>query len=139
MYAQLQLCHENCTKLAGHLAELGTLMQPDQFTILMKHTLRPLVQISLPAQLCSSADLKFDKLRLTPNETHKEKGINLMLTRPFHPALAELPAKHATRCLAVAIHMKLRRHVFHSKESQMTVAEQFQVAPKNLYEALTGK
>ena len=62
-----------------------------------------------------------------------------MLSRPFHPALAELPIKHATRCLAVAIHMKLRRHIFQSKESQTTVAEQFQVAPKKLYEALMGK
>ena len=74
MFYQLQQCHENCAKLAGHLTELGTLIQPDQFTFLMKHSFRPLIQISLPVHLCSPADLKFDKLRLTPAETHEEKG-----------------------------------------------------------------
>ena len=93
MCAQLQLCNKNCTKLAGHLAELGTLLQPDQFTFLMKHSLRPLVQISLPTWLCSPANLKFDKPRLTPDKTREEKGINLMLPRPFHLALGELHAK----------------------------------------------
>ena len=139
MFSQLQQCHENCPKLAGPLAELGSLLQPDQFMYLMKHSLRPFVQISLPARLCSPADLKFDKLRLTTTETHEEKGIDVMLPRHFHPALAELPSKHTTRCLAAAIHVNLRRHIFQLKESQNTVAEQFQVAPKKLYEALTGK
>ena len=76
---------------------------------------------------------------MTPAETHEEKGTKLMLPRPFHPALAELPLKHATRCLVAAIHMNFRRYVFQSKESQDTVSEQFQVSPKKLYEALTGK
>ena len=69
MYAQLQFSHNNCAKLAGHLADLGSLLQLDQFMILMKHSLRPLIQISLPAQLCSPANLKFDKLKWTPDET----------------------------------------------------------------------
>ena len=79
MFSQLQLCHENCVKLAGHLAELGSLLQPDQFTYLMKHSLRPLVQISLLAWYCSPTDIKFYKLHLIPEETREEKGINLML------------------------------------------------------------
>ena len=62
-----------------------------------------------------------------------------MFPRPFHPAVAGLPLKHTTRCLVTAIHMSLRRHVFQSKESQNTVSKQFQVAPKKLYKALTGK
>ena len=31
MFTKLQLCHENSAKLAGHLAELGQLLQPNQF------------------------------------------------------------------------------------------------------------
>ena len=74
MFLQLQQYHKNCAKLAGHLAELGSLLQPDQFTFLIKHSLRLLVQISLPAWLCSPANLKFDKLRLIPTKTHEEKA-----------------------------------------------------------------
>ena len=78
-------------------------------------------------------------MRLTPAETREERVVNLMLPRPYHPALTSLPLKHATRALTAAIHTVLRKHVFDSNESQNTICEQFQIAPKKLYEALTGK
>ena len=105
----------------------------------MKHSLRPLVQLSLPPRLCSPVDLKFSKLCLTPQETKEEIGINQCLPRPFHPALAVLPPKHPTHCLVAVIHTVLQRHLFNSKESSSTISEEFQVAPKKLYEGLTGK
>ena len=37
------------------------------------------------------------------------------------------------------IHTVLQRHLFNSKESSSTISEEFQVAPKKLYEGLTGK
>ena len=49
MFAQLQLCHENSAKLAGHMVELSKALQPAEFTYIMKHSLRPLVQLSIPA------------------------------------------------------------------------------------------
>ena len=105
----------------------------------MKHSLCPLVQLSLPPRLCSPADLKFSKLHLTPQETKQEISINQCLPRPFHPALAVLPPKHSTCCLVAVIHTGLQRHLFNSKESTSTISEEFQVTPKKLYEGLTGK
>ena len=61
------------------------------------------------------------------------------MPRPFHPALAVLPPKHPTHCLAAVIHTVLQRHLFNSKESSSTISEEFQVALKKLYEGLTGK
>ena len=72
----------------------------------MKHSLHPLIQLSLPPCLCSSVDLKFSKLLLTPQETREEIGINQCLPRPFHPVLAVLAPKHPTRCLVAVIHTK---------------------------------
>ena len=139
MFGQLQLCHEKSAKLAGHLVQLSMSLTPKQYTYVMKHSLCPLIQLSLPPRLCSPADLKFQKLWLTPQETKEEQGINLCLPHPFHPALAKLPAKHATHCLAVIIHTNLHCHLFQSKESANTICEQFQVAQKKLYEGITGK
>ena len=139
LFAALQMCHENSTKMAGHLVQLGSTLTPKQYTYVMKHSLCPLVQISLPPHLCSPVDLKFSKLRLIPQETKEEIGINQCLPRPFHPALAVLPPKHPTRCLAAIIHTVLRKELFNTKESTSTISEQFQVAPKKLYEGLTGK
>ena len=139
LFAALQLCHENSTKMAGHLVQLGSTLTPKQYTYVMKHSLHPLGQISLPSCLCSPVDLKFSKLHLTPQETKEEIGINQCLPRPFHPVLAVLPPKHPTRCLAAIIHTVLRRELFNTKESSSTISEQFQGTPKKLYEGLTGK
>ena len=138
LFSALQMCHENSARMAGHLVQLGSTLTPKQYTYVMKHSLHPLVQISLPPGLCSPADLKFSKLHLTLQAT-KEIGINQCLPRPFHPALAVLPPKHPTHCLVAIIHRVLRRELFNTKESTSTISEQFQVAPKKLYEGLTGK
>ena len=137
LFVALQMCHENSAKMAGHLVQLGSTLTPKQYTYIMKHSLYPLVQISLPPRLCSPVDLKFSKLCLTPQETKEEIG--QCLPRPFHLALAVLPPKHPTCCLAAIIHTVLRRELFNTKESTSTISEQFQVAPKKLYEGLTGK
>ena len=139
LFATLQMCHENCAKMAGHPVQLGSTLTPKQYTYIMKHSLHPLVQISLPPCLCSPVDLKFSKLHLTPQETKEEIGINQCLPRPFHLVLAVLPPKHPTHCLAAIIHTVLWRHLFNSKESTSTISEEFQVTPKKLYEVLTGK
>ena len=139
LFTALQMCHENSTKMAGHLVQLGSTLTPKLYTYIMKHSLRPLVQLSLPSHLCSPADLKFSKLHLTPQETKEEIGVNQCLPRPFHLALAVLPPKHPTCCLAAVIHTVLQRHLFNSKESSSTISEEFQVTPKKLYEGLTGK
>ena len=107
LFAALQMCHENSTKMAGHLVQLGSTLTPKQYMYIMKHSLCLLVQISLPPCLCGPADLKFSKLCLTLQETKEEIGINQCLPRPFHLALAVLPPKHPTRCLAAIIHTVL--------------------------------
>ena len=116
LFAALQMCHENSAKMAGHLVQLGSTLTPKQYTYNMKHSLHPLVQISLQPHLWSPVDLKFSKLCLTPQETKEEIGINQCLPRPFHPALAVLPPKHPTRCLAAIIHTVLQREFFNTKK-----------------------
>ena len=81
LFATLQMCHENSAKMAGHLVQLGSTLTPKQYTYIMKHSLRPLVQLPLPPRLCSSVDLRFSKLHLTPQEI----SINQCLARPLHP------------------------------------------------------
>ena len=132
LFAALQMCHKNCANMAGHLVQPGSTLTPKQYTYVMKHSLRPLVQISLPPHLCSPVDLKFSKLCLTPQETKEEIGINQCLPRPFHRALAVLPPKHPTRCLAAIIHTVLQREFFNTKESTSTISEQFQIAPQKI-------
>ena len=88
LFAALQMCHENSTKMAGHLVQLGSTLTPKQYTYIMKHSLCPLVQISLPPHLCSPVDLKFSKLRSTPQETKEEIGINQCFAQTIPPGIS---------------------------------------------------
>ena len=132
IFATLQMCHENRAKMAGHFVQLGSTLTPKQYTYIMRHSLHPLVQISLPPCLFSPADLKFSKLLLTPQETKEEISINQCLPRPLHLALAVLPPKNPTSCLVAIIHTVLHRHLFNSKESTSTISEEFQVPPQEI-------
>ena len=68
MLAQLQLCHENSANLAGHMMELGKTLEPAQFTYIMKHSLRPLVELSIP-QVCAP----LPNLNLTSSASHLQR------------------------------------------------------------------
>ena len=131
MFAQLQLCHENLAKLAGHMVELSKTLQPAQFAYIMKHSLRPLLQLSIPPQLCSLAELKFNQIHLTPMERREEWAANLMLPRPYHPSLATLPAKHATQALATATHTVIRKHVLTPKSPQTQFVKSSRSPPRS--------
>ena len=115
------------------------MVQPDQFGFIMCRAVRPLIQLQLPTHLSSPANIHFEKERLTPEESFKELGINHMLPRPFHPKLSEIKNKHATCCLATAMHMIIRKAVFDTEVAQPTVAGQFQVQPKKLHVAVSSR
>ena len=81
---------------AGQIAALGKTLQLDQFTFIMQHAVHPLIQIKVPAHLCSPTDVKFEKEWFMAEELFEEECANKVLPQPFHPKLDKVPAKHAT-------------------------------------------
>ena len=100
MFAQLQLCHENSAKLARHMVELGKTLKTAQFTYIMKHSLRPLVQLSILPHLCSPTELKFNKICLTPTETREERAVKPDVTQtiPSQPCQSTYQACNMGTC-----------------------------------------
>ena len=124
---------------ASQIATLRKTLLPDQFTFIMQHAVHPLIQIKLPAHLCSPADIKFEKDCLTAEESFKEECSNKVLPWSFHPKLDMVPAKHATHCVAAAVHMLLHKHFFNTKMSQAKCTDLFTVHPKKLHMAVLEK
>ena len=98
--------------MAGHLAFLARTLQPNQFEFILKHSVHPLVQFTtnIPPHLCNPRQLHFAKIDLTPDELFEQKVVNTILPHPYHPALDSVESKHATRCLAVAVHYTLKQN-----------------------------
>ena len=140
LFDSLSMAHSAITDVAQNIAALGRQLDPDQFGFILKHSVRPLVQLQIPPGLCNPADLKFAKSNLTPEEQYDERGVNMMLPRPHHPDLATVKDKHPMRALAVAIHYYLRKRMYpHFPASQTEIADLFAVERKIFFISVTDR
>ena len=127
------------SQVAAAVVELSKVSSPEQFTFVLKLAVRPIIQLKIPPHLSAPTDLKFEKERLTQEEKIEEYCSNLILPRPFHPKLSDIPLKHPTRCLAAAVHFLVRKKLFNSKYSQLQIAKDFAVAEKKLHLIASGR
>ena len=110
-----------------------------QFQFLLKHSVRPLVQLQVPARLCNPADLTFAKTSLTGEEMFEQRAVNNMLPRPHHPNLEAVDPKHPTRALAAAINYQIRKKMFTKfPASQNEIADLFQVERNKFFTSITS-
>ena len=133
LFSHLQEAHNHMSQVAAAVVQLSKVSSPEQFTFVLKLAVRPIIQLKIPPHLSALTDLKFEKERLTQEETIEEYCCNLILPRPFHPKLFDIALKHPTRCLAAAAHFLIRKKLFNSKYPQLQVAKDFAVAEKKLH------
>ena len=139
LFNSLQQAHDNLSNVAGVIAHLREISDNEQFTFIIQTAVQPLIHLRIPGNLCSPADIKFEKDRLTAEETFEEECSNVVLPQPFHPKLDKIPAKHATHCKAAAVHMLLHKRFFDTKMSQAKVADNFMAHPKKLHMAVSRR
>ena len=74
LFSYLQNAH-------NHLAEVAkqVVSSPEQFTFVLQHAVRPIIQLKIPPHLSAPSELKFEKERLTPEELNEENCCNLIL------------------------------------------------------------
>ena len=136
LFRHPQCTHNASSEMASHLAFLARTLQPTQFEYILKHSIRPLVQL----HLCNPGELHFAKSDLSSKEALKQRAVNTILPHLYHPNLDGVESKHATRCLAAAVHYTLRQKHFNKfHESQATVADMFLVERKKFFSSVTGR
>ena len=139
LFSYLQDAHNYLAEVAKQVVMVSEVSSPEQFTFVLQHAVRPIIQLKIPPHLSAPTELKFEKERLTPEELNEENCCNLILPRPFHPKSAKLDTKDPTRCLAAAAHFLIRKKLFNSKVTQLCVAKDFAVAEKKLHLAISGR
>ena len=139
LFSHLQDAHNHMSQVAQAVVHLSKVSSPEQFTFVLKLAVRPIIHLKIPPHLSAPTELKFEKERLTQEETTEEYCCNLILPRPFHPKLSGISFKHPTRCLAAAAHFLIRKELFNSKYPQLQVAKDFAVAEKKLHLAASGR
>ena len=139
LFSHLKDAHNHMSQVAQAVVQLSKVSSPEQFTFVLKLAVRPIIQLKIPPHLSAPTELKFEKERLTQEETTEEYCCNLILSRPFHPKFSGISFKDPTRCLAAAAHFLIRKELFNSKYPQLQVAKDFAVAEKKLHLTASGR
>ena len=139
LFSHLQDAHNHMSQVTQAVVQLSKVSSPEQFTFVLKLAVRPIIQLKIPPHLSAPTELKFEKERLTQEETTEEYCCNLILPRPFHRKFSGISFKHPTRCLAAAAHFLIRKELFNSNYPQLQVAKDFAVAEKKLHLAASGR
>ena len=139
LFNHLQHAHNHLVEVAKQVVLVSEVSSPEQFTFVLQHAVRPIIQLRIPPHLSAPTELKFEKERLTPEEINDENCCNLILPWHFHPKFASLDSKDPTRCLAAAVHFLIRKKLFESKCTQLSVAKAFAVAEKRLHFTISGR
>ena len=139
LFGHLHDTHNHLAEVAKQVIMVSEESSPEQFTFVLQHAVRPIIQLKIPPHLSAPTELKFEKERLTPVELNEENCCNLILPQPFHPKFTKLDTKDPTRCLAAAAHFLIRKKLFNSKVTQLRVAKDFAVAEKKLHLAISGR
>ena len=79
LFSHLQDAHNHMSQVAQAVVQLSKVSSPEQFTFILKLAVRPIIQIKIPPHLSAPIELKFEKERLTQEETVEEYCCNLIL------------------------------------------------------------
>ena len=79
LFSHLQDAQNHMSQVAAAVVQLSKVSSPEQFTFVLKLAVRPIIQLKIPLHLSPPTDLKFEKERLTQEETIEEYCCNLIL------------------------------------------------------------
>ena len=142
VFAKLSTANKAYMEAAELLANLSTLVTPEQYTLLLTSATTPVIQIVVPGQLMSPVSAR------PPSPTSATTMLGWLdiikktklrvLSNPNSAALAACEENSATRVLAAAVFSQLECHYFDETSSRVDVAHQFKCNVSQLSKALTG-
>ena len=119
----------------ANLASLAKNTDPKMFRIILKSSVRPLVQLNLNDDIL---DPTHDKPAKPQQKAHEEMIKRDILPDANNSRLKREPANSSTCLLTVAIYVKLRKHLF-NEGTQTEAATRFNVKLKALGQILSGR
>ena len=139
VFTQLHIASKAYSKAAEGLAELSTLVTPEQFTLLLMATTPPTIQLNVPGHQMSTLILPQPQ---TSTMSSRIEIINstkrTILPNPESKALRPCEKNSFTRVLAAAIYCRLEKHYFDETRTRIDIANSFLISNSQLSKAVTG-
>ena len=136
------MAHGFQAKAAQGIAELTSLITPEQMTLILAAAVPPTIQIVLPPSSASPLLTPPPPPTTAATEAERQNIIKYckknILPDPAASCFAKVDEKAPTRVLAAAIYCTLERKYFDDKTPRAQVAMMFQVTTAQLTKAVTG-
>ena len=142
IFSNLAEAHRHYAEAAKGLADIATLVSPEQLTLVLAAVVPPTLQLVLPPGQTSplvapppspkTSTAPSDRKALIQSCKHK------ILPNPSHSIFNSCDAHTPTRVLAAAIFCTLEKHLFDETTPHAEVASKFCVTAVQLHKAVTG-
>ena len=142
VFSKLTDAHRTYTEVASGIAELSTVLNPSQYTMILRAAIMPTIQIVVPGNLVSpvsappppptAASTPLGKSEIVKYTKHR------VLPDPDSSELALVEENSATRILAAAIYLKIENLFFDETSSRLEIATAFKCNISQLTKAVTG-
>ena len=142
VFASLSTARTAYSEATQGLAQLATLLTPEQYTLVLAATVTPCIQLIVPGQHISPLS--------TPPPPQQESQTamgcaeiinftkNKVLPNPEASSLTDCDDNSATRVLAAAVYCQLERKYFDETRSRHKVTALFRCNTSQLSKAITG-
>ena len=142
VFSKLADAHRTYAKAADGLAQLSTVLNPSQYTTVLKAAVMPTIQIVIPGKLISPLTAPPPPPTAASTALGKQEIINYtkkrILPDPDSSELAGEEENSATRVLAAAIYLKLENMFFDETSSRVDIAVTFKCNISQISKAVTG-
>ena len=142
VFSKLADAHRTYAEAADGIAELSTVLNPSQYTMILRAAVMPTIQIVVPGNLVSpvsappppptAASTALGKSEIVKYTKHR------VLPDPDSPELALVEENSATRVLAAAIYLKIENLFFDETSSRLEIATAFKCNISQLTKAVMG-
>ena len=142
VFSHLSTAHAKYSEAANGLAELATLLKPQQYTLLLMATVTPAIQLIVPGQMMSPLHTPPLPKQESSTAAGRTEIMNFMkckvLPNPDSTCLNACDENSATRVLAAAIYCQLEKQYFNETHSRSDVTTLFRCNTSQLSKAIMG-
>ena len=143
VFSKLAATHRAYAEAADGLAELSTVLNPSQYTMMLRAAVMPTIQIVVPGNLVSPVSAPpppptAASTALGKSEIIKTNAKKKVLPDPDSPELMAADKNSATHVLVAAIYLKVEHRFFDDTSSCMDIATAFKCNLSQLTKAVTG-
>ena len=142
VFFKLAEAHKAYGEAAQGLAELASNVMPEQYTMLLVASAMPTIQVVVPGQLIGP--LSPPQIHQTETSTAIGRAELIKYTKsqvlpdPYSAELSEASKNSATRVLAAAVFLKIKKLYFDDVTSRMDASSLFGCKVSQLTKAITG-